>query len=59
MLRNLFFNKAIKKVRKKEIKDLKKYSYRKNWQKVDPDFYLIIFNYKLLSHQKFQEYIKT
>ena len=55
MLRNLFFNKAIK----KEIYDLKKYSYRKNWQKVDPDFYLIIFNYKLLSHQKFQEYIKT
>ena len=67
MVTNLFFNKTIEKVRKKElgrkgikkrIKDLKKSSYGKNWQKIDPDFYSRIYNYRPLLHQNFLEHLK-
>ena len=68
MVANLFFNKSIEKIRKKglgrkgikkRIKDLKKSSYGKNWQKVDPDFYSRIYNYRPLLHQNFLEYLKN
>jgi len=44
---------------KKRIKDLKKSPYGKNWQKVDPDFYSRIYNYRPLLHQDFLEYLKN
>jgi len=67
MITNSFFNKTIEKIRKKglgrkgikkRIKDLKKSPYGKNWQKVDPDFYFRIYNYRPLLHQDFLEYLK-
>jgi len=59
LIRTLQKNNLGRKGIKKRIRDLKKFPYGKNWQRVDKHWYSEIYDYRPELHNDFIKYLKT